>query len=115
MVDTATRTDNLRDLTRKVAERQLTTVKHASRSLQRYAELLRRYADGEKGAAELGKDVMNLAVDQCTRGTEDAIEVSADYYRWLWSLAGVEFRAPADEDRDREGVSARTSGRERSG
>jgi hypothetical protein len=67
MGDTAKRTETATGLARRITKRQVATVEQYGQALERYAGSLRRYADGEITGGALGKDVVNLVVDQATR------------------------------------------------
>lgn len=98
MAESRAATATLRDLGRRVARDQARVVQRYDTAAQRYAESLQRYAEGEIGAGALGKDVLNVAVEQTARGAEDALAIGTEYSRWLWSLAGVEARDEAAEE-----------------
>lgn len=68
--------------------------RHQVSAVREYGEALERYSSGKMGTGEFAKGALKLGWRETVGFYEGAFRAGADYYSWLFSLAGVRFTDP---------------------
>ncbi len=82
--------DRLRDFERTATEMARTFAARRTAAVENYSDILTRFGRGELDNKAYAEALVRLALDETARYYQDVAAMGADYYRTLFSLAGVE-------------------------
>lgn len=82
--------DRLRDFEKTATEMARTFAARRTVAVKNYSDILTRFGRGEMDNKAYAEALVRLALDETARYYEDVAAIGADYYRTLFSLAGVE-------------------------